>query len=180
MGCGNSEDAKDLGSRKVSLKEDDKSDNSDNPQPEKYDNVFSERVEEESINKTLDKPITKLTDREGLKETQREEHQEEQTYNLTCNIVKDQTNKDRTTKLNVKQPEPKIVTEDNKTPYIECNTNKDPKEVLMALGYDLQADCDDDYDNKKQNSVRQLVIPYNIEGLCKESSTNEDNLSCKI
>ena len=60
--------------------------------------------------------------------------------------------------------------------------DEDPKRVLMELGYDLQVDYDDDGDYKRQNHVRQLVIPStnDIADRFYKELTNEDDLSCKI
>ena len=61
----------------------------------------------------------------------------------------------------------------------EFNVGKNPKEILMALGYDIQTDYNDESDNKKQNTVGQLIIPSE-EGadrrLLKESTNEEDSL----
>eukprot|EP00826_Nyctotherus_ovalis_P061899 TRINITY_DN8862_c0_g1_i2.p1 TRINITY_DN8862_c0_g1~~TRINITY_DN8862_c0_g1_i2.p1 ORF type:complete len:206 (-),score=57.56 TRINITY_DN8862_c0_g1_i2:198-767(-) len=63
----------------------------------------------------------------------------------------------------------------------ESSASKDPKEVLLALGYDLQTDYDDD--DKRQNPVRQLVIPYSDEAaerICKQSTNEGDSSGKKL
>jgi len=88
---------------------------------------------------------------------------------------------EKITEISVKLPEPNIKIE-----VIEksvCNNiDKDPIKALMELGYDLQVDYDDDGDYKRQNHVRQLVIPStnDIADRFYKESTNEDDPSYKI
>ena len=112
-------------------------------------------------------------------------------YNEELNAIKsnDELHKDQDSKeiqivpvidtqqtLKIKNEESKSECND-----VKCKNSNDPKEVLLALGYDLQTDYDDD-DSKRQNPVGQLVIPYTdeyIDKLYKQSTVEGDYSSKK-